>query len=135
MRGSTVRVAQVVELFTEECYLCGVIFGLTSDMQRRRAEDHRDFFCPNGHSQHYLGETEAQKNARLLREEQARHQRTITRLNEEQKAKEKAERKLKRVQKGVCPCCSRTFQNLARHMATKHPDDAPVHRVGALPLK
>lgn len=28
----------------------------------------------------------------------------------------------RRVSAGVCPCCNRTFQCLARHMATKHPD-------------
>jgi hypothetical protein len=26
-----------------------------------------------------------------------------------------------RVGRGVCPCCNRTFENLARHMGTKHP--------------
>lgn len=25
---------------------------------------------------------------------------------------------------GVCPCCNRTFQQLARHMKSKHPDYA-----------
>ncbi len=30
----------------------------------------------------------------------------------------------KRVAHGVCPCCDRTFINLQRHMATKHPDYA-----------
>ena len=25
-------------------------------------------------------------------------------------------------QNGVCPCCTRTFPNLAAHMKTKHPD-------------
>lgn len=28
----------------------------------------------------------------------------------------------KRVSAGVCPCCQRTFQNVARHMKCKHPD-------------
>lgn len=27
----------------------------------------------------------------------------------------------KRIANGVCPCCHRTFQNLARHMAGQHP--------------
>jgi Fe-S oxidoreductase len=27
-----------------------------------------------------------------------------------------------RVANGVCPHCNRTFQNLARHMASQHPD-------------
>lgn len=25
---------------------------------------------------------------------------------------------------GVCPCCNRTFHQLVRHMAAKHPDFA-----------
>ena len=29
-----------------------------------------------------------------------------------------------RIAGGACPCCNRTFQNLARHMATKHSDYA-----------
>lgn len=29
-----------------------------------------------------------------------------------------------RIGKGVCPCCNRTFVELARHIATKHPDYA-----------
>jgi len=28
----------------------------------------------------------------------------------------------RRVQHGVCPCCNRTFSNLASHMKTKHPE-------------
>lgn len=34
-------------------------------------------------------------------------------------------RKLKlRVGRGVCPCCNRTFADLARHMQSKHPEVA-----------
>lgn len=128
MRGSTVRVAQVVELFTEECIRCGVVFGITTAMKRERVQDHENFYCPNGHGQRYTSETDAEKNARLLCEEQARHQRTLARANaaEAEQArvvaeKAKVERKLKRVGRGVCPCCNRTFPNLARHMASQHP--------------
>jgi chemotaxis response regulator CheB len=28
----------------------------------------------------------------------------------------------KRVANGVCPCCNRTFKQLARHMKAKHPE-------------
>jgi uncharacterized protein with PIN domain len=31
-------------------------------------------------------------------------------------------RERNRVGNGVCPCCDRTFVNLQRHMASKHPD-------------
>lgn len=30
-----------------------------------------------------------------------------------------------RVGNGVCPCCNRSFANLRRHMATKHPEHGP----------
>ena len=32
----------------------------------------------------------------------------------------------KRVKNGVCICCNRTFADLARHMATKHPTFTPM---------
>lgn len=120
MRGQVVLINQPVELTVEECCNCGLIFGLTSDFQRRRREDHKSFHCPSGHPQSYRGESEAEKNGRLLREEQARHQHTLERENAERAARQKAERKLKRVEKGVCPECNRSFPNLARHMACKH---------------
>lgn len=120
MRGTTVQVAQVVSIVTEECCSCGVIFGMTSQLRSQRLDDHRSFWCPNGHVQTYVGETEAAKNARLLREEQARHQRTLARENDLAAEKTKLEHKLKRVSRGVCPECKRTFPNLARHMACKH---------------
>ena len=120
MRGQTLQIYQPVELVTEECCSCGTIFGLTDFFMKEARKDHRWFYCPNGHRQHYTSETEAEKNARLLREEQTRHQRTLQRENEERAAREKAERKLKRVANGVCPECKRSFANLARHMACKH---------------
>lgn len=120
MRGQVVRLYQPVELFTEECCSCGVTFGLPVAFKDERVKDHRAFYCPNGHNQWYTSETEAEKNLRLLRAEEARHRLTLARENQERLAKEKAERKLKRVDKGVCPKCNRTFANLARHMSCKH---------------
>ncbi len=38
-----------------------------------------------------------------------------------EKMRAESDRKLRRVKVGVCPCCNRTFTNLARHMKTKHP--------------
>jgi len=118
--------------YIEHCYKCGIPFGVMSDLQRRRLEDGKDFFCPNGHSQHYT-ETEIQK----LRKKVAEHEATISRreaqLESVRKERDTVERsrnvyrgKLKsvktRVQHGVCPCCNRHFTNLERHMTAKHPD-------------
>lgn len=131
MRGQVLKLYNPVELTVEECCNCGVIFGMTTEFRDRRIEDHKGFYCPSGHPQSYFGESKAEKNARLLKEEQARHQRTLERENAERAAKEKAEKKLKRVTVGVCPCCNRTFQQLARHMADKHPE--LKGKPGALP--
>ena len=110
----------VLRIKTTVCITCGCVIGMQDGYYDRRAEDHRDFHCPNGHKQHFVDESDAEKNARLLREEQARHARTLARENEERAAKEKLARKLKRVTRGVCPECNRAFENLARHMACKH---------------
>ncbi len=110
----------------EHCYKCGVAFGMTVDFQRRRLKDRKSFYCPSGHSQVYVGKTEQQK----LKEKLASAERKAAKLEAEKwQAKDEAERESKkygrlreRVKNGVCPCCNRTFQNLARHMKTKHPE-------------
>ena len=110
----------ILRIKTTNCCVCGCVIGMQDNYYDERLNDHRGFHCPNGHSQHFTAESEAEKNARLLRAEEARHQRTLQRENEERAAKQKLERKLKRVGRGVCPECNRTFQNLARHMHCKH---------------
>jgi hypothetical protein len=125
MRGEEIRLNLAVQIITEECCSCGVVFGLTDYFQRERRRDHINFYCPNGHPQHYTSESDAEKNARLLREEQERHRRTLARENEAARQRDEAEAALKRHQKrtknGVCPCCKRSFVKLAAHMKTKHP--------------
>lgn len=38
------------------CASCGIVFGMPADLNRRRREDGKDFFCPNGHINVYKGE-------------------------------------------------------------------------------
>ena len=56
------------------CSECGVDFGVPDAFERARREDHRTFWCPNGHGQVFRGKTEAEK----LREELERIARTLT---------------------------------------------------------
>jgi hypothetical protein len=104
---------------TTLCITCGCVIGMQDEYYDRRLHDHRSYYCPNGHTQCFTGESEAEKNARLLREEQARHQRTLSRVNEVERERDRLK---KRVKAGVCPCCKRTFKQLAAHMKHKHPD-------------
>ncbi len=117
----------ITETFTRlTCCTCGVFFFLSSRFIEVRREDGKNFYCVNGHAQCY-GEGETKKLQRQLeeRERQLRESKCDTlraqnELMEEAKIRGKAERKLKRVHRGVCPDCNRTFENLARHMQCKH---------------
>lgn len=122
-----------VDFESVTCCNCGVPFAAPSYFFERRRQTHEWFYCPSGHQQHFTGKTDAERAKEALAEEQERHKRTLARLNDAQKATKKAERKLKRAACGVCPCCTRTFQNLARHMKTVHPDAVPQNSNPTLP--
>jgi hypothetical protein len=116
------------------CYRCKAIIWLPDELYA--AAHHSpsiSFWCPYGHEQHFCeGETQEQK----LRRERDR---LTQRLAEKDDAiayqrgeRERAERQLSatkgvvtriknRIGHGVCPCCNRTFGDLSKHMATKHP--------------
>jgi len=133
------------KLVTEECISCGVLFAMPDELNDRLRETPTTaFYCPNGHKQWYTGKTDAQKERekRELAERQlatersrrdqaqaeAEHQRH--RANGYKGALTKTKR---RVGKGVCPCCNRSFTDLADHMETKHPDYASVDGRAPLP--
>lgn len=94
--------------------------------KKTRHEDHRTFYCPNGHSQHYVGESDADRFERLYNAESQKLLPLRERLEAEKRAHEKTVKKLKRTEKraaaGVCPCCNRTFKQLAQHMESNHKD-------------
>lgn len=96
-----------------DCARCGVVFGVTPDYEERRRTDHQAFHCPSGHSNVFNQETALQK-------EQHKSQMLADQVRMEREQREKAERQLKRVQKGSCPKCNRHFVNVERHMQTKH---------------
>lgn len=112
-----------VVLETESCGVCGTHFAMPDTLKRAALKDHSIFFwCPMGHRVHYTGETEASTLRKELEAERARKEAALTRANEAERASLKLSRKLKRVRKGVCPECNRSFLDLARHMACKHAD-------------
>lgn len=122
-------------MWLETCCECKTPF-MMSDEVHAVALNRREkfqFYCPNGHNQHYVtGESETDK----LRRERDRLKQDAARLSEEahaaEMARQAAERrasaargqvtKLKRrAANGICPCCNRSFANLQRHMASQHP--------------
>lgn len=108
-----------------DCGECGIAFCVPSHWHQERRDTGKGWHCPNGHGRVYRESTVDKLKKELAAKE-----------GELQRARERAERserqvvaargqvtKIKnRVHNGVCPCCNRSFGNLQRHMATKHPD-------------
>jgi len=111
-----------------DCCNCGMPFAMTKDFQRRRRDDKTTFYCPAGHPQHYTGESAADRAQRLAGQldiERTRRQQAEHKLDYARRSQKATSTRLKKVKQrvghGVCPCCNRTFQQLAKHMAAQHP--------------
>jgi septal ring factor EnvC (AmiA/AmiB activator) len=127
---------ETVVLYVQGCITCGVVFAIPKDLDDRLRETHKNFYCPSGHRQHYTGDSDAEKLRKQLDTEQRRRRNVESELTGERqehrytqhslRATKGATTKLKRrISKGVCPCCQRTFANLHKHMAGQHPGYAP----------
>jgi|ERR1041384_335707 hypothetical protein len=119
------------------CPVCGVMYAIPQTMQEnayRKGNGKIEWCCPNGHQLGYHGPS-------AIEQERDRAQAALKRAQEraaaERDLREHTEYKLraqkgattrakKRHAAGLCPCCNRTFQQLQRHMATKHPDYDPA---------
>lgn len=131
----TVNIERKIHIL--ECASCSIDFGIGTDFEARRREDHASFYCPNGHSNHYPGPSAAEKEQKRLaaeldaaralaaRESRRRVDAEFTARRNDyaaRAAKGQLTKTKKRIAAGVCPCCNRTFKNLGNHMAGQHPD-------------
>jgi hypothetical protein len=118
-------------LVIEECYKCHITFAIPRELHRQCKEGGMTFYCPLGHGQVYTV-TEVQRLKDKLAQEARQRERAETVLIHERDQRQAAERsasaykgrvtRLKnRAAAGVCPCCTRHFENLERHMTAKHP--------------
>lgn len=122
-------------LKTETCACCGVVFAMPAILMEKLRESGARFYCPSGHYLTY-GPSEADKLRAELeakkRELTASRCETIA-ANDRRAAAERMRdtalkdltRHKRRTKAGVCPCCKRSFQALARHIAAKHPEFKP----------
>jgi hypothetical protein len=121
-------------LETTFCTHCGLPFAMPAEMLKVLRRDGNTFYCPNGHAMSWRGITEADRLRKMLEEANRSKTRLASDCNLAWRMQSEAEEALKkekaaakrvntRIHAGVCPCCNRTFQNLQRHMATKHKED------------
>jgi hypothetical protein len=113
-------------LAIEVCCECHIAFGMPADFQRqaREAGPKITFHCPLGHAQHYsTSETQRLRdrlNRAETRERAARDQADAAERSA-RAYKGHLTRTRKRIGNGTCPCCSRHFANVERHMHSQHP--------------
>lgn len=150
MATRTVVAMAEVGLTTETCITCGIAFGMPEDFHANLRRNGKTFYCPNGHSM-WFGKGEADRLREQLRAAEAqataakdqadaarRHAQAETNMRQ---AAERSAAAFKgqvtqlrnRVARGQCPCCHRTFADVARHMVSQHPEfeTAEVEAVGA----
>lgn len=119
-------------LVTITCPACGIMFAVPEHWYQKRRERRTRFYCPNGDCLSYR-ESEADKLKKKLAAKDAeigwysdalkRSRQQTTHAEARRRAEKAAKTRIKnRIAAGVCPCCNRTFQNLARHMQNQHPE-------------
>jgi hypothetical protein len=117
-----------VRLYVFCCANCGLPMALPEFYDDQRRDDGRSFYCPNGHSMSYTDTIETQLRAQLKDVERARARAEAAAEVERTRARSaRAElgKARRRAAHGVCPapeCKRRPFENLAAHMAAKHPE-------------
>lgn len=118
-----------IQFFTYTCS-CGGLYAITEEFRAACQQSGRGWHCPYCRGlTSYSGTTEADRLRADLKAERDRKEKALARENEERQRADKAERALKlhktKAKNGTCPCRKRTFSQLQRHMANKHPDYAP----------
>lgn len=104
---------------TTSCITCGCTIVLNEDHYNHKLENQTYYYCPNGHSQHFIGETEEK---RLRRELDAERKKKEWALKDVENKQKEINRLRTRSKNGVCPCCKCSFVSLRRHMKSKHPE-------------
>ncbi len=119
---------------------CGIQHAVPEalrDLQLRQHHDGKNslfIWCPLGHQHKPAAKTRVKqleqdldRKHRALANEQSRHDQTREELRHTEasrRAEKGAKTKIKkRIAHGVCPCCHRTFANVAAHMKTQHPEE------------
>lgn len=102
---------------------CGVHFALDAKFVEARRGDQATWYCPNGHPRWYPpGESDEAKLRRAEAQKVALRDQLEAATREAESVRVALLRDRQRFANGVCPCCNRSFDNVRRHMTTKHPD-------------
>lgn len=115
-------------LVTATCW-CGIPHAIPEALDRALTDGATRVYCPLGHS--YVrspSEADRQRNRADEAERRLAAERDLRLDTERRLAAQKGAttRAKTRAAAGICPCCNRSFAQLRRHMASKHPDYDPA---------
>lgn len=118
-----------VRLEEHTCQRCGIVFAVPESFHRRYRENGQSMRCPNPlcdwDSFRVIESEVAAAKAEAERQKKRAERAEFMKQHYQRSAaayKGQTTKLRKRAAAGVCPCCNRQFQNLRRHMETKHPD-------------
>lgn len=124
-----------------ECGTCGVFHTIPETKYDGCRREGGFWTCPNGHSR---GWDKGEEHTQIaeLRRERDRLKQDAARLEDERreaierasKAENATKRLKKRAAAGTCPCCQRTFANMATHMKREHPQFVADTGANVVPL-
>jgi hypothetical protein len=117
-----------------KCGQCGLSQWIGEAQQDMLRANNQTFYCLMGHARQFpKGESDTdilRREVVRLKQDQAyledmrrqAEERAETEKKRAQGYKGHAAKLAKRAKAGVCPCCNRTFSNMAEHMKTQHAD-------------
>jgi hypothetical protein len=116
------------------CSGCGIDWAAPEDWVAEKRESGSGFFCPNGCRRAFkesISDKLRRERDRLKQQLAERDDAVLLAERDRLDAMRRARAykgqvtKLKnRSAAGICPCCNRSFENLRRHMKSKHPNFA-----------
>ena len=131
---STMTIETVLTIESHTCGECGVVFGMTPKFKESRKNDHRTWYCPNGHQRAFTGKSESEKlseQVAQMRRYNANANAALTSARDQLDASERSRAALRghltrarnKIASGVCPvgACRRHFDNVQEHIASEHP--------------
>jgi phage/plasmid primase-like uncharacterized protein len=115
-----------ITLTSIDCGECGGVYAINERYRKQREDNAGTWNCPYCQVSWGYGKGALQRANEELAAETARKKAALERANaaeaEALKLQREAARLKARAKAGVCPCCNRTFKQLAAHMKNKHPE-------------
>lgn len=122
-----------VGLHQMTCGECAGVYAIAEKYRKQKWQEGGFWHCPYCQCSWGYATSEITRLKRTIVDQEsfatrqrAAHDQTRAALRETERrrrAEKGAKTKLKkRIAAGVCPCCNRSFQNVRRHMANKHPE-------------